>query len=137
MKRFLFIATLLLNFFTIRAMQNDSPNELFKAIKEGRLEDVKILSQDYRLINSIDSKKNRPIHAAVNTGRQDIIDIIVGAGARLDYSNDQGKKPVDLTENQDIKVKLENAEYEAQVEGIAAALFPILVVWLGAYFYAS
>eukprot|EP01132_Coremiostelium_polycephalum_P001331 gene1331-1677_t len=58
-------------------------------------------------INSINKHGDTPLHKAAGRNRLDCVKVLVKGNAKLDVENTDKEKPIDLTNNSDIKAELQ------------------------------
>lgn len=82
----------------------DTSQSLHKAAHRGRLENVRILVQHEADVNEagpvgdkwMPFNKGTPMHYAAWSGENDIIDLLIEMGARIDLLNADGRTPAEV-----------------------------------------
>lgn len=89
----------------------DGCTPLHLACKFGHYLTAQFLIRSGTLINSLDDKKNTPMHYAALSSELKLIKYLFTKFSNLNIENDEGKTPLDILRDQDIKIdELENLE---------------------------
>ena len=87
---------------------NEKETPLHLAAKKGYLDICKLLIENGAVLNTYNSEKNSPLHYVCMNNNAELLKYFLTKLPQADAKNKDGKKPIDLTKNKEIRNLLQN-----------------------------
>ena len=129
--RLKFLIILLKNGANVDDKDEYGKTSLHFASLHGRLEIVKMLIDKDADVNALDDFGNIPLHYASGKGHLEIVKLLVENGALLNSLNNKNRKPIDLSQNEEIGQYLSNAKQMISKHNIHSYF------WVMVYYHPS